>query len=248
MHHRRELRTARLDRGSGRSASDDKGHLAEDPGLGPLGEFSQPAAADLLVGLGELAAYGTGTVGPPDRSHRGERRGGAVRCLEEDHGPRLVRERSQRPGPLSRFARQETLEAEAVDREPADRERHEHGARAGDTGDPDASLDRSGNKSVARVRDGRHTGVCDHENPCAREQLLDQLGSPGGLVVLVIAQDPPRDGHAEVGGEAPQPAGVLGRDDVGASQLLCQPGCGVAGVADRRGREDEDTAHVRSLR
>ena len=80
------------------------------------------------------------------------------------------------------------------------------------------------------------------------EQLLHQLGRAGGLVVLVVAQHSADDRHPEVGGEAPQPAGVLGCDNVGAGQLLRQPRGSVAGVTDRRGREDEDTAHVRSLR
>src|SRR5690606_14139471 len=65
------------------------------------------------------------------------------------------------------------------------------------------------------------------------------------LVVLVIADDHAivarlRRG-AEAAQQALQPAGVLGGDDVGASQLLGQPRRCVADLTDRGRREDDDT-------
>ena len=104
--------------------------LAADPVVGPGGELGEPAAAYLLMGLGELAAHGAGPVGTERLGHRRERGRGAVRCLEEHHRPLLGGERGQPAGPLPRLARQEPLEAEPVDGQPGDGEGGEHGGRA----------------------------------------------------------------------------------------------------------------------
>ena len=68
---------------------------------------------------------------------------------------------------------------------------------------------------------------------------LDQLGRAALLVALEVGDDPPGHGDAEVPGEPVQPAGVLGGDDVGAGELLAQPGRGVAEVAQRRAEQDQ---------
>ena len=159
--------------------------------------------------------------------------------LEEDDRAPLVGDVGEHAGALTRLAWEEAVEAEPVHRQARHRERHEHGARSRDAGDAHPGLDRSGDEAVARVGDGRHTGVGDDDDARAGDKALDEVGRAGRLVVLVVADDRPARRDREVGEQSPQAAGVLGRDDVGGGELLREARRGVAGVADRGGREDE---------
>ena len=58
--------------------------------------------------------------------------------------------------------------------------------------------------------------------------------------MLVVAEDRPGGADPEGGAQPAQAPGVLGGDDVGAGDLLREPGSGVPRVADGGGREDED--------
>jgi hypothetical protein len=46
---------------------------------------------------------------------------------------------------------------------------------------------------------------------------------PRGLHGVVVADHPPADGHAERRGQAAEPPGVLGGDDVRARERVAQP-------------------------
>ena len=142
-------------------------------------------------------------------------------------------------GPLARLAWQEALEAEPVDRQAGDRERGQHRRRAGDAGDGDVPLDGRRDEPVARVGDAGHAGVGDQHDAVATEERLQQGLGAEVLVALEVGHHPAGDLDPEVGGQAPQPPGVLGRDHVGALQLGGEPGRGVVGAADgRRGQHE----------
>ena len=63
---------------------------------GPVGELGQRAPADLLVGLGQLAADRGGAVLPERGRGVDQRVGQPVRRLEEDHRAALVGQRGER--------------------------------------------------------------------------------------------------------------------------------------------------------
>ena len=195
------------------------------------------------MGLGQLAAHRGGTVAAERLGHRDQGGLGAVRRLEEDHRPLLPRQRGQTARPLAGLAGQEALEAEAVDRQPADGESSEYGAGPGHGGDPDVVLDRGHDEAVARVGDARHPGVGDQHHAVAGEQRLEQHGGAGLLVALEVGHHATGDRDADVGAEALEPSGVLRGHDVRAGELGGQPGRRVAVLADRGAREDQDSRH-----
>ena len=110
--------------------------------LAQADQLGQRAATDLLVGLGELPADRRRPVRPEGLDHRRQGLRGAVRRLEEHHGAGLGGQFVEPPGPLAGLARQETLEAEAVDRQAGDGQRGQHRRRSGHRGDPDARVGR----------------------------------------------------------------------------------------------------------
>ena len=181
------------------------------------------AAAYLFVGLRQLAAHRSRPVATERLGHRGQRRLGAVRRLEEHHRPRLAGEVRQTPGPLAGLARQEALEAEPVDRQPGHGERGQHRRRAGYGDHVDARLQRRDDEPVARVGDARHARVGDQQHPLAGQHRLDQGGGARRLVALEVGHHPTPDGHAEVARQPRQPAGVLGGDHVGRGELVGEP-------------------------
>ena len=107
-------------------------------------------------------------------------------------------------------------------------------------------LHRRGHQPVAGVGDARHAGVGGEHHALPGEQRLDQGGRARRLVALEVGDDPAGDGDPQLGGQPPEPAGVLGRDDVGPGELLGQPRRRVRHPADRGRREDEHAgfAHV----
>ncbi len=125
--------------------------------------------------------------------HRGQRRRGAVRRLEEHHRPRLVAQRGQPAAALPRLARQEALEAEPVDRQPGHRQRGQHGGRTRDGGHRDAPLDGRRDQPVAGVGDRRHPGVGDEQHPLAALQRLDEHRGARRLVALEVGHHPAAD-------------------------------------------------------
>ncbi len=135
-----------------------------------------------------------------ERDHHCVQRGGQpVRGFEEDHGAALVREAGQHPGPFPGLARQETLKTEPVHGQPRHRERHQHRARTGGTGDPNPGRNGGGNEPITGVAHRRHPGIGDEDDPLPRGQPLEQLDGRGGLVVFVIADDLARRGDLERG-------------------------------------------------
>ena len=117
-----------------------RGSPRPGPRRPPSRELRQRPPTDLLVRLGELPADRRRTFGAERRDHRrqGLRASGAA--------PRRTPScAARRPVPSSRraafagLARQEPLEAEAVDGQPGDGQRGEHRRRPGHRGDPDAA-------------------------------------------------------------------------------------------------------------
>ena len=170
-------------------------------------ELHQLLVLPLIVVLPASA----GSPSSPARAPAGSASSGSA-------GPSPARARAgscaaRRPAPAARAAAPrlaggEALEAEAVHGQPGDRERHQDRARAGHAGDPHARLDRGGDQPVARVGHGRHPGVGDDARRASPgDQALEQVGGPGGLVVLVVADD--RPAGADLQGGA-QPAAAAG--------------------------------------
>ena len=166
-----------------------------------------------------------------------------MRRLEEDHGAAFGVEIREAGGPFAGLARQEPLEAEAVGGQPGERERGQHRGRAGRGGDGEPGGHGPFDQAEARVRDGRHAGVGHHHEGLAGPHLVQEFAGLGGLVVLVVADDPAGHGDAEVLDQAVQPPGVLGGDDVRRRQQFDQPGeasptlpIGVAASTIRPGR------------
>ena len=230
-------------RGSAR-ALDDDGDLAAHAVGRPRDQLAQRSAAHLLVRLRQLAAHRGRAVLAQRLGHRRQRRLGAVRCLEEDHRALLRGQGGEPPPALARLARQEALEAEPVDRQPADGQRGQHGAGSGDGRDAYVVLDRGHDQPVARVGHARHPRVGHQHDPLAGQQRLEQRGRAGLLVALEVGHDPTGQRDPEVGAQPLEPPGVLGRDDVGAGELGGQPRWRVAGLPDRGAREDEDASHA----
>ena len=181
---------------------DDDGDLAPHALGRPARELVERAAPDLLVGLGQLAAHRGRAVVPEGLRHRREGAVEPVRRLEEDHRPGFAGQAGEGAGPLPGLAREEALEAEAVDGQAGDGERHEDGGRARDAGHPDAGLDGGAHQPVAGIGHRRHPGVGDDEDALPQPEPLDEVGRARGLVVLVEGQDPSRGLDPQVGAQA----------------------------------------------
>ncbi len=116
--------------------------------------------------------------------------------------------------------------------------------RPGHGGHGHARLDRGRHQPVARVGD---RSACPRRSPAAPAR---RRAAPRASTASAAARCPRsrrRPGRcsvdAEVGGQPPQPPGVLGGDDVGLRQLGREPWRGVADPADRRGGEHQDAGH-----
>ena len=194
----------------------------------PGGELAEVAPAHLLVGLGQLPAHRGRTVGPERLGHGQQRRLGAVRRLEEHHRARLVGQRVQPARALACLARQEALEAEPVDRQPADRERG-RGPRMGPA--PRSPRSPASTAAATSRYPGSETlgmpGVGHQHHPLARPtSASSRLWRPGLLVALEVGHHPAGELDPEVGGQPLEPAGVLGGDHVGSGELGARAGAG----------------------
>ena len=195
----------RLDRAGPR---DDDRDLAADPVGGPGGQLGQPAAAYLLVGLGQLPAHRGRPVGAERLGHRGERRRGAGAAPRRR--PSCA---ARRPASASRRARSPALRGRNPSKQnrstgsPRHRQRGEHRGRARDGGHRDAGLDRGGHQPVAGVGDRRHPGVGDQQHPLAGLQRLDQLR---GAARPRCPRSRRRPGRSTVDAEVAWSAGAAG--------------------------------------
>ena len=75
---------------------------------------------------------------------------------------------------------------------------------------------------VPGVGDRWHAGVGDDQDAQAGAGGLEQLGGALALIVLVEGDDAPSGLDVEALGQGPQPAGVLGGDEVGLLQGATQ--------------------------
>jgi len=162
-----------------------------------------------------------------------------VRRLEEDHGAGFGGQPLQTAAALPRLAGQETLEAEPVDRQPADRQGGQHRRRPGHRGHGDAVVDRRSDQPVARVADRGHAGIGGHQHHLAGLQVRDQARDPRCLVAFEIADHRRVGGHAETQQQRPQQPGVLGCDHIGGTQRADQRRGRILGVPDGSTSEHE---------
>ena len=115
----------------------------------------------VLVSSRQTAA---GAVVAERLGHRGQRRLGAVRRLEEHHRPLLGGQVRRAGGPLARLARQEALEAEPVHRQPGHGQRGEHRGGPGHGGDGDVRPRPPRRPAGSR---GRRRSACPRRSPAA---------------------------------------------------------------------------------
>ena len=200
------------------------------------------------MGLGQLPAQCRGAISAEDLGHGGQGVVDAAGGLQEDHGALLGGQGLQGPAPLPRPARQESLEAEAVGGQSGQGQggQHRRGARC----DRDGHLlaHRRLDEPVPGVGDRWHAGVGDDQDTQAGAGGLEQLGGALALIVLVEGDDAPSGLDVEALGQGPQPAGVLGGDEVGLLQGATQPQRGVGDIADRGGGQgDRPAAQVRAV-
>ena len=200
------------------------------------------------MSLGQLPAQCRGTVVAEDFSHGGQGVVDAAGGLQEDHGALLGSKRLQGPAPLPRLARQEPFKAEPVGGQPGQGQggQHRRGARC--NGDRHLLTHRRLDEPVPGVGDRGHPGVGDHQDAQAGAGGPEQLGGTLALIVLVEGDDAPSGLDVEALGQGPQPAGVLGGDEVGLLQGATQPQRGVGDIADRGGGQgDRPAAQVRAV-
>ena len=204
-------------------------------------ELGERAAAYLLVGLGQLAADRGGAVvaRTPRPSPPAPPRCGAAPRRRPSCAPR-------RPAPASRRARSPALRGRKPSKQNRSTGRPETASAVstadgpGHRGDRHVGLDRRGHQPVAGVGDAGHPRVGHQQHPLAGQQRLEQHRRARGLVALEVGHHPAGDGHAQVGGQPLEPAGVLGGHHVGVGELLGQPGRRVLHPPDRGRGEDED--------
>ena len=189
--------------------------------------------------LGEFAAHRRAPVGAERGRQVGKSIPDPVRRFEEDERAGFGCQQLHRGDPA--LARQEAFKHEAVGRQAADRERHQHGTRARERRHGDAGGRRGDHERVAGIADGRHPGVAQHQHIRLARELHD-LGRFRALVVLVQRDQPRPVLDPERVQQLDRGAGVLRGDDLHAAQRLDQPAGGVAQVADRRRREDDHPA------
>src|SRR5699024_4260465 len=129
--------------------------------------------------------------------------------------------------------RQEPFEAEPVTGQAGERQRRQHGARAGRGGDRHLRLGRGPHQLETGVGYGGHSGVADHQYRLAFLGRAQHCLGAGGLVVLVVADHFGADLDAQPRSQGPQPPGVLGSDEVGLGEQTPQARRGILHVPDR---------------
>lgn len=229
LHHGNELVHAHL---GGAAAFDDDGDLAFYSLSRPLGQLWKAAAADFLVGLGQLAAHRGPALLPQHVGCHLEGVSQAVRGFKKAHGPRL-RPQGFQPRP----ARPTLAWGEAIKNEPPHRQARQgqgggHGRRAGQAGDGDTGGVRGVDKREPGVGHQRHAGIGDDEDG-AGPGGVDKLTGAADLIVIEIGNHPAGYLHPERRRQVTHAARILRGDDVRSGQGVGQPGRGVADIAQR---------------
>jgi len=197
------------------------------------------------MGLGELAAHHRPAVLAVRGGELGQRDGHPAGGLEVDLGAGVGGKFGEATGPLALAPRREALEAEPVGGQPGDGQRGRHRGRPGQRRHPQAGRGRGRDQPVARVADGRGARVGDEQDVLARLQVLEQARRASRLDRVVIGDHPRLELDVQAGREPADPAGVLGRDQGGLSELGHQPGGRVFGPADGGRRQRQHAALVR---
>ena len=201
-------------------------------------DTAHTSPSNLLVILRQLPAQGHRTVrterlrdvvhGLPDPMGR----------LIEHHRAYLGAQRAQTPDPFPMPARQESLIAETVRREPRQRQGIENGTGTGSACQGKPAVDGAMRYGRPGIVDQRHARIRHDQNGRAALDLIKQPGTQGSFVVVMVGHDPARNMDAQPAGEIIQPSGVLRRHDVGMSEQIHQSRRSVRHIADGRRSED----------
>ena len=182
--------------------------------LCPREQLLQRAAVDGLVRLGELARHHRRAPGAELRRHIGERLHDAVRRFEEHQRARLRREGSQRRTPLALARGQEALEAEALGRQPRDRERAGDRRRPGNRVHLEARARGALHQLQSRIGQERGARIADQRDGFTGREPGEELR--GALRLVVLVQRHQGLGDADGAEEHTRVTRVLGGNHVGA--------------------------------
>ena len=216
-----------------------QGDLAANATTRPLDKLAKRPALDLFIRLGELPAHGRLAIGSKRRCQGSQRFAEPVRRLEEHHRARLACQLPQPGIACTCAAGQESLEAEAVDRQPGQRQRRRDRRRARQARHRDPVGKRGHDQAISRVGDRRHACVCDEQHPASAQKLYHQLGRAGAFVGLEVRNDPGSKMDAEVSRQTSKPPSVFRGNDVSRLERRPQPRARVARVAKRNARNHE---------
>ena len=158
-----------------------------------------------------------------------------TRRLEEDHGALLVDQGLEGPSLLAGLAGEEPFEAEAVAGKPGYGQSRQHGGGPRRDCHGHALIGRGDDEPVSGVRYRRHAGVGDDQDAATGARLVEQLGRPGTLIVLMEGEKSSAHPHPETLSQCEEAPGVLGGDDVGLLEPGQQTRGGVANIPDRGG-------------
>ena len=187
---------------------------APRPALGhiPLTELKRGAASDLLVDLGQLAAYRDAHIWH-ERRQNGEAARQARRGLEGDHQAAAAAPALELRLQIAGSARKIADEAKAVSLVAGGHERREHRRRARQHGEAQRLGGSARDQALTRVGDARHARVAHqrHVLPFA-QQTHDLLGL---LHLVVPKQAGERGVDVEVAEQLARMPRILGGDQVG---------------------------------
>ena len=141
------------------------------------------------------------------------------------------------PQPFLVSAGKKPLVTEAVSGQTGEGQGIQHGAGAGRTGDRYASFDGPPDDGHARIVDGRHASIRNHQRTGSVANLVQDGISHSPLVVIVISQHPAAYAHPQPVGQIIEPPRVLRSHQVRRLQELHQACRGIANIAYWRGRQ-----------
>src|SRR5260370_19467885 len=214
---------------------DDKGKLATRR-VAEHGQYFRCASAQhLLVELGELARHRQLTLAQ-HLGDEGERLAHAVRRLESDRRPWVVRERGQQPAHLAWLARQVSEESEAGSPITGNRQRRGDRARPRNRHDGVSRGPSSFDQRLAGVGQRGRAGVADKGDITLSERR-HHAGQAAPLDRRSIAEQ--RFSNAVTREQARCDPRVLSSDRVDLTQDPDRPRGDVFEVADRCGHDEE---------
>jgi len=200
--------------------------------------IAEGAAPQLLVQLRQLPGEHDRSVSSAHRGELGERPPQAMGSLVQHDGAGFDGDVRETGGALGSLAGKEAFEHEAAGGETADDDRGDGGGRAGHGAHVMTSVERGTHQPLARIGEPWRARVGHHGHGLSGVQPAQHLLDLTVLGVLVHDQHPGA-GDAEVVEKASGAAGVFARDHVAGAQQLDRSFRQVAQVADGGGDEHE---------